>query len=412
MLSLTWFLTLLAILMSSFALLASLRNVVESFVSINCKDASAGLAVDNVGKTLKNLNTLYDPYIEMNPSFFQALLSEFVQSSYASYAPTASSANSSRTSAGKMQTALKRGWTDFFKNSVIPRYGSTDPRYYMVNDRPDNSKYFLFSENVCEGNEKLRCIMYRPERNFAFVVIFSFQKGRFTDATVVSIIPEQDLYSLDLRPPSPSSSSSSPPSSLWSGDFSSSLDSSDDSSMMTEEKIQRALADRKDTTQIPRSDLNQVSHIDGRSIDDSYFAGYQCYDDNIKRKYECSMEADRFGSRKDVSSWDHICTRNEDCPYFRKNKNYPNTRGGCRDGFCELPVNMTQTSPRAVLSEPSKAFCYNCDAEDDAYKCCISQEQRKYRSYGLLASPDYAFLGDNIERKRYGSILRNRGLTP
>ena len=37
-------------------------------------------------------------------------------------------------------------------------------------------------------------------------------------------------------------------------------------------------------------------------------------------------------------TWDKPCLRNEDCPFYKKNMNYPNNFGQCINGFCEMPL--------------------------------------------------------------------------
>ena len=41
-----------------------------------------------------------------------------------------------------------------------------------------------------------------------------------------------------------------------------------------------------------------------------------------------------------VGIWDTPCKYNEECPFFKKNRNYPNSRGGCINGYCEMPTNI------------------------------------------------------------------------
>ena len=68
-----------------------------------------------------------------------------------------------------------------------------------------------------------------------------------------------------------------------------------------------------------------------------------------------------------------------------------------------MPVNAKQLSPsRRERNDLENLFCHNCDIEngDDQNKCCESQKNKKFPSYGLLASPDYAFLNDYIQREQ------------
>ena len=62
---------------------------------------------------------------------------------------------------------------------------------------------------------------------------------------------------------------------------------------------------------------------------------YGCYgNDKITNKFECDSLYNYDGTaKKYYSKWDKKCTKNKDCPYYKSNKNYPNNRGGCKDGF-------------------------------------------------------------------------------
>lgn len=54
--------------------------------------------------------------------------------------------------------------------------------------------------------------------------------------------------------------------------------------------------------------------------------------------------------------WDAPCTWDDQCPYFQKNLEYPNYRGGCKDsGWCEMPLGVTQPSYRIGVGE---AVCH------------------------------------------------------
>jgi hypothetical protein len=104
--------------------------------------------------------------------------------------------------------------------------------------------------------------------------------------------------------------------------------------------------------------------------------------------------------RKTHGVWDRPCNNNEECPYYKKNKNYENERGGCKKGFCEMPINTKALSYR-YYDKTVKPFCYNCEREgclgDNCYNCCEEQEDRD--KYPNLKSPDYIFKNDYRERK-------------
>ena len=104
--------------------------------------------------------------------------------------------------------------------------------------------------------------------------------------------------------------------------------------------------------------------------------------------------------RKTRGVWDRPCNNNEECPYYKKNKNYENERGGCKKGFCEMPIN-TKTLSYRYYDKKVKPFCYNCEREgclgDNCYNCC--EEQKDRDKYPNLKSPDYIFKNDYRERK-------------
>lgn len=113
------------------------------------------------------------------------------------------------------------------------------------------------------------------------------------------------------------------------------------------------------------------------------------------------------GVSKMPGVWDKQCIKNEDCPFYKKNTNYPNTRGGCINGFCEMPVNITRIGFTKYIDENNyrkynnqtinKPYCYNCKGNTNT--CCDQQE-----------SPDYAFEGDLKDRYTYQEQLSNNNL--
>jgi hypothetical protein len=119
-------------------------------------------------------------------------------------------------------------------------------------------------------------------------------------------------------------------------------------------------------------------------IDESY----NCYgeDNNIDivhNKYLCNSKYDYKGElKKYYTKWDKKCVKNEECPFYKANKNYPNNHGSCINGLCEFPLGVKPTGFKTYESDP---FCYNCDPKD--IKCCEKQ-----------AKPDYAFANDYPER--------------
>lgn len=104
--------------------------------------------------------------------------------------------------------------------------------------------------------------------------------------------------------------------------------------------------------------------------------------------------------------YDSPATSNEQCPFFKKNQNYPNMRGGVKgSGYCELPLNMKRIGYKHYSKSPSyKPWCYNCkkgidDMPNSIGQCCDEQVE-----------PDYAFPGDTLERGYAKNVLKKKGL--
>jgi len=123
--------------------------------------------------------------------------------------------------------------------------------------------------------------------------------------------------------------------------------------------------------------------------------------------------------------WDKECKIDQDCPFFKANKNYPNNFGGCKNGVCELPVGMKKIGYRHYTKD--KPLCYNCNLKQefitaDGYssikdrecsgiecnQCCDIQLNKTI--YPELVSPDFIFENDEIERKKYARLLEMKGL--
>lgn len=92
--------------------------------------------------------------------------------------------------------------------------------------------------------------------------------------------------------------------------------------------------------------------------------------------------------------WDKRCESNDECPFYMANKNYPNSRGGCIDGYCEMPLGVERLGYTKFTTD-ADAFCHRCH---DVTKPTCCDEQKKTTSYPQLLTPDYAFKGDEFER--------------
>lgn len=122
----------------------------------------------------------------------------------------------------------------------------------------------------------------------------------------------------------------------------------------------------------------------------SFDPSYRCYGDpNIRQKALCDSKFDPQQFPKEHETiWDQPCIKDEDCPYYKANQNYPNTRGGCmKGGICEMPVGIKRVAYRKVeKNAPYQPFCYGCKDPKDP-DCCSRQQK-----------PDYAFPNDIEER--------------
>lgn len=122
----------------------------------------------------------------------------------------------------------------------------------------------------------------------------------------------------------------------------------------------------------------------------------------------CETSYDPYGKSKNVGVYDTPCKKDEDCPFFKINKNYDNNFGKCmKDGYCELPINMERIGYRYYSNKKSSdPLCYNCDSTKFEMNtllnsCCNKQyDKTKYPDF---KSPDYAFEGDSVERTNYFS---------
>ena len=142
--------------------------------------------------------------------------------------------------------------------------------------------------------------------------------------------------------------------------------------------------------------LNNKRYEIEKGIDDSK---YKCF---FKKGFsENTCKAYSFDT-KSVGLWDKPCNKNTDCPFFKKNKNYPNERGGCVKGYCEMPKNIIKAGYKSYFTN-KKPFCYNCNIPncigEKCFTCCEKQKDREI--YPNLKSPDYIFSNDHIERNKF-----------
>lgn len=114
----------------------------------------------------------------------------------------------------------------------------------------------------------------------------------------------------------------------------------------------------------------------------------------------CLSYSKKYGT---VGIWDKPCKTNSECPFYKANLNYPNSRGGCIDGSCELPSGMKPIGYKHYTKD--LPMCHQCKPIKgcSGYKCnhCC-RDQKDPSKYPNLKSPDYVFEKDDSERIVYG----------
>lgn len=95
------------------------------------------------------------------------------------------------------------------------------------------------------------------------------------------------------------------------------------------------------------------------------------------------------------------CVSDFQCPFWGKNKNYQNNRGGCINGQCEFPIGIVPTSA-VTFDYDSVPVCHSRRGKIE--ECSDQLKDSK------LKSPDYAFENDFNERLTYKKELNKKGL--
>lgn len=129
-----------------------------------------------------------------------------------------------------------------------------------------------------------------------------------------------------------------------------------------------------------------------------------------KNTYKCfgtkKLHRTKEECEKNFGKWDRPCKNDYECPFFQKNKNYPNERGRCKGGICDMPLNIQIVGyTKFKDGDAYKPYCHGCNDDFENVvnasglgPCC--DEQRDRYLYPNLKSPDYAFSGDEGDRKR------------
>lgn len=130
---------------------------------------------------------------------------------------------------------------------------------------------------------------------------------------------------------------------------------------------------------------------------------FKCFGKIEYTEKECTAKTDIIGNRVKSGIWDRRCIADEECPFFKANKNYPNDFGKCLDGICELPTGIKPLGYRK-FDINTLPLCYNCIDEKTGKKtkdhCCDTQHR-----------PDYVFKDDIKQRYIYRKQLEEKGLS-
>ena len=152
--------------------------------------------------------------------------------------------------------------------------------------------------------------------------------------------------------------------------------------------------------EMPKDYLEVIDESYGGNTEFGSSGSYGCYGNNkIVNKFECDSYYTKEGNPKDYYSiWDKKCATNEECPYYKKNTRYENSRGGCIKGNCEFPVGVKKIGFTKYNDEEyNRPHCYNCQDTTDL-NCCANIKEFQDKN-GIGINNDYVFENDTEDRK-------------
>jgi len=152
--------------------------------------------------------------------------------------------------------------------------------------------------------------------------------------------------------------------------------------------------------EMPKDYLEVIDESYGGNTEFGSSGSYGCYGNNkIVNKFECDSFYTKEGNPKDYYSiWDKKCATNEECPYYKKNTRYENSRGGCINGNCEFPVGVKKIGFTKYNDEEyNRPHCYNCQDTTDL-NCCANIKEFQDKN-GIGINNDYVFENDTEDRK-------------
>ena len=179
--------------------------------------------------------------------------------------------------------------------------------------------------------------------------------------------------------------------------------------------IMDSLKDNITDDYLKNLDKNIEEYLNKKEYDRNQYKkekSYLCFFKEGEDKNTCVSPSKDQG----VGIWDNPCKYNEDCPFYKKNNNYPNNRGGCHNGYCEMPLNIKLFGYKEYNSN-DQAICYNCDKDKkpgckgvECNMCCDDQKNKKL--YPYLNGPDYAFENDFQDRINKKDVFLENNISP
>ncbi len=104
---------------------------------------------------------------------------------------------------------------------------------------------------------------------------------------------------------------------------------------------------------------------------------------DIKSKIECESSVDRAGRAKHIGTWDRPCKLDKECPFYEGGE-----RGGCLNGYCELPVGSVRKGYRGY-DEAEVPLCYTqdevgvseCSGPRETWDVAFPKDQRRQQQH-------------------------------
>ena len=276
----------------------------------------------------------------------------------------------------------------FYKNHLS---GEDNRKFQIINDTildyKENNEYIktIFLLNIYRklkyNGFQVYCLCYFNKKD---------QKFHFKKIKIYGIIESQDIYLLPGHDQKNKENLK-----IYSSNYPYTSYGGENTYLRTSE-ISRILPSKKQLTNILKNNKK-------KRILDFIDRSFQCYGSEGDDVYNCLSDLNNLNQYKKPGIWDRPCYTNEECPFYKANKNYDNNRGGCLNGFCEMPLNIQNLTYRHY-NKITKPFCYNC--KNNTNNCCDTQMKENPK----LLSPDYTFAGDKIERYNNRKQLEEKGL--